>query len=231
MRLGTPQRHIDVEHVLRAGAVIRCTGLWRLIGLAVLNAADDRIVQPHGDFLDRLVRHGPPADQQVVAVVDVAGADRGIDIDPDSRRLGGCLATAPPTATGGIVASDGGWSASGRNRRSARRAARGCLGRNANYVPPFVTATAPACVPPYLVHYGNDPTGTPTRRPYGISAGRPPQAPTAHKADAPRDSHPRRNAARPERDDALADALRDVGILCKIPSFVDRHRERRRPSK
>ena len=89
VRLGTTQRHVDVEHMLDAAVVIRPAGLRNLIRLPILNAADDHIIEPDRDFLHRHAGHDPAADQQVVAVVDETGADGGIDLDPDRRRRGG----------------------------------------------------------------------------------------------------------------------------------------------
>ena len=77
VRLGAAQRHIDMEHVLDTAAGIRPVRLTKL------NAADDRVIQTDDHFLHRRVGHHPPAEQKVVAVVDVPGADGRIDVDPD----------------------------------------------------------------------------------------------------------------------------------------------------
>jgi hypothetical protein len=85
MRLGSTQRHIDVEHILDAAVACYLAGLCLLVQLAILDTADDGVIQPDGDLLHRCAGHDPAADQQIVAVVDVAGADSWIDVDPDRR--------------------------------------------------------------------------------------------------------------------------------------------------
>jgi hypothetical protein len=51
-----------------------------------LASADHRAVQQHGDFLDRRARDDATADQQIVAIVDVARGDCRIDVDLNLRR-------------------------------------------------------------------------------------------------------------------------------------------------
>ncbi len=85
MHLGATQRQVDMKDVLQAGAAVRQADLRHVVGLPVLDPANHDVADQHGGFFDRHARHDPTTDQQIVAVVDIAGGDAGIDIDLDLR--------------------------------------------------------------------------------------------------------------------------------------------------